>query len=586
MESKQEKPPFGLDSANQPGEEKNLKQGGNNLEDEKNDTTTRQTATANNESPKEEKKKHSQAKQMVEMIQKNLSVFEANNETYAKVRIKGVERIFKTKSQDFRAYLVYEYARNCKEIPTNWAVEDAVRAISAQAMFEGDRQQAFVRVGEFGNKIYVDLTDSQNRAIEVDAQGWKIIQNPPINFLPKPSQNPLPVPIRGGNLLELNRFIKVPDEDLVMIISWLTFTLHPKGPFPILVLNGGQGASKSNLIRMLHAICDPLSSPNLSMPKSNRDLYIAAANSRILAFDNLSDIPNWFSDAICQISTGGDFTARKLYSDDEEIRLHATNPVILSGISDLIVRNDLADRSILIRIRPLTEAERRDEASLWAEFYQIVPSFLGSICDCLSAGLKNKDSIPCERLPRMADFAKFIIETESALPWEKGKFIEIYRKNISGVVDDSVENDQIGNLILKLMESRPLFETTAQQLIAALVNLAVNNAIALNQKEWPKAPNKLRGIIEKSLVSLEKKGIKFTFDVFKSGQKLIRVENLNYKKQPATNGLCQEIDSQENNPSPESTETTSPDEKGSDPEEERTHESVFNENPKEDPQLE
>ena len=46
---------------------------------------------------------------------------------------------------------------------------------------------------------------------------------------------------------------------------------------------------------------------------------IAANNSRLLAFDNLSGIPAWLSDALCRVATGGSLAVRQLYTDDEEV---------------------------------------------------------------------------------------------------------------------------------------------------------------------------------------------------------------------------------------------------------------------------
>jgi len=35
---------------------------------------------------------------------------------------------------------------------------------------------------------------------------------------------------------------------------------------------------------------------------------IAALNSHVIAYDNLSVIPDWLSDALCVLSTGGGFS--------------------------------------------------------------------------------------------------------------------------------------------------------------------------------------------------------------------------------------------------------------------------------------
>jgi multidrug resistance efflux pump len=45
---------------------------------------------------------------------------------------------------------------------------------------------------------------------------------------------------------------------------------------------------------------------------------IAANNGYVLAFDNLSGLPSWLSDALCRLATGSSFAVRQLYTDDEE----------------------------------------------------------------------------------------------------------------------------------------------------------------------------------------------------------------------------------------------------------------------------
>jgi hypothetical protein len=50
---------------------------------------------------------------------------------------------------------------------------------------------------------------------------------------------------------------------------------------------------------------------SLSFPLE-RDLFIAASNGHLLAFDNLSDLPPWMSDSLCRLASGGSFAVRQL----------------------------------------------------------------------------------------------------------------------------------------------------------------------------------------------------------------------------------------------------------------------------------
>jgi hypothetical protein len=60
-----------------------------------------------------------------------------------------------------------------------------------------------------------------------------------------------------------------------------------------------------------------------ALSREERELMIAASNGYLLAFDNLSGLPVWLSDALCRLATGGSFAVCQLYTDDEEILFDA-----------------------------------------------------------------------------------------------------------------------------------------------------------------------------------------------------------------------------------------------------------------------
>jgi hypothetical protein len=119
--------------------------------------------------------------------------------------------------------------------------------------------------------------------------------------------------------------------------------------YPLLAVSGEQGSSKTVLSKILRALVDPNAAPVRSAPREERDLFIAAGNGHLLAFDNLSDLPPWISDALCRLASGGSFALRQLYTDNEETLFEAARPAILNGIEDIISRPDLADRSIFLK---------------------------------------------------------------------------------------------------------------------------------------------------------------------------------------------------------------------------------------------
>src|SRR5256886_17472962 len=94
---------------------------------------------------------------------------------------------------------------------------------------------------------------------------------------------------------------------------------------------------------------------------------IAANNGYLLAFDNLSGLPIWLSDALCRLASGGSFAVRQLYSDDGGVLFEAARPILLNGIEEGISRPDLSDPAIFLTLAPIGEAQRRAASELWRE---------------------------------------------------------------------------------------------------------------------------------------------------------------------------------------------------------------------------
>src|SRR5439155_5252203 len=80
------------------------------------------------------------------------------------------------------------------------------------------------------------------------------------------------------------------------------------------------------------------------------DLMLAAQNSHLLCYDNLSHLGTDLSDQFCRLATGAGLSTRELYTDDGEIIFEGARPVILTGIESLVVRGDLADRSVVLTL--------------------------------------------------------------------------------------------------------------------------------------------------------------------------------------------------------------------------------------------
>ena len=133
-------------------------------------------------------------------------------------------------------------------------------------------------------------------------------------FIRTPGMLPLPVPERGGSIEALARFLNLPGRDeFVLVVAWLLAALRSGGPYPLLAVAGEQGSSKTFLTKVLRALIDPNVAPVRAAPREERELFISARNSHVLAFDNLSNLPPWISDALCRLASGGSFAPPALY---------------------------------------------------------------------------------------------------------------------------------------------------------------------------------------------------------------------------------------------------------------------------------
>src|SRR6266478_9829905 len=171
---------------------------------------------------------------------------------------------------------------------------------------------------------------------------------------------PLPVPEPGGSIEALVPLLNLGSRnELVLTVMWLLATLRSRGPYPVLAMSGEQGSAKTVLSKLLKALIDPNAAPVRALAREERELMIAANNGYLLAFDNLSGLPFWLSDALCRLASGGSFAVRRLYSDDEEVLFQAARPILLNGIEDVISRPDLGDRAIFLTLAPIGEVQRR-----------------------------------------------------------------------------------------------------------------------------------------------------------------------------------------------------------------------------------
>lgn len=414
-------------------------------------------------------------------------------DAFTSIRREGHVEHWAVMGREFRRWLTGLYYKVTQDAMTVEAITGALNVIAAQAVCDGDEHDAFVRVAKFDGKIYVDLCNSTWQVVEVGSDGWRVLNTPPVRFRRFKAMLPLPNPERGGRIDDLRQLVNVTDSTWPLVVGWLLVCFLPESKYPLLALFAEQGSGKTTAARLLRALIDPNISPLRSEPRKEENLIIAANNSWVVAFDNLSSIPDWLSDALCRLATGGGFSTRTLYTNDEETIFSVTRPTMLTSIEDVASRSDLLDRCVVAHLPTIPSDQRKTEAELQAAFTEMQPRLLGALLDAVAVGLKREHDVRPERLPRMADFAKWVIACEPGLGWPPGTFMAAYDDNRSEANELALESSLIWKPLSELLAERNEWRGTAGELKKTLEDRMNANP----PKDWPKSAKAIGGAVRR-----------------------------------------------------------------------------------------
>lgn len=361
------------------------------------------------------------------------------------------------------------YARYQKGISSQ-PFHDALNTLEAQAVHGGaGPHEVHLRSAFVNGAVYLDLGTPSWEIVEVSKAGWTVKTAgslPHVRFRRPNGSRALPLPMAGGRVEQLRRFLNVNDSGFMFCVAWIIAALSGRGPFPVLSFSGEQGTAKSTMSKLVRLITDPNTALSRTPPKDEGAIKVAAFNSYVIAFDNLSWVPGWMSDALCRLSTGGGFSDRQLYTDLDEIVFEAMRPVILNGIPDVVGKPDLANRTLHVTALPIAPEARRSEEDFWREFSREHPAILGALLTALSGALGRLPGVRLPELPRMADFAKLICAAEPSLPWREGAFLTAYNGSQSDAAKTMLDADPLAAVLVKAIVAG--FEGRTQDLLDRL----------------------------------------------------------------------------------------------------------------------
>jgi hypothetical protein len=432
----------------------------------------------------------------------------ADGETFATVEVGRHLEHHPIQARGFRDWMLGALATRYSNkgrpaSATESAVRDARMALEARAHHGGARRNASLRVGENGDRVYIDLGTADWRALEIDPSGWRLTDGIPVPLIRTRRTASFPEPIPGDGWVALRKLLgHLSDDDYILFVSWCLGALLPAGPYPILILGGEQGSGKSTLARLAQRLTDPIVGDLLQPPGNDRDLIAAARNNRVLAFDNFSGIRADLADSLCRLATGSEIGGRALYSDHETATFSASRPLILNGIPDLAARGDLADRAIVLRLRaPEQRITERDWAS---DVERLLPAVFACLLDGVSLGLRRLAETPTPDV-RMADFARCVVAAEPAMPWAAGDFVSAYRRNRGQAVVALADGDLVATAVRKLIETRDSWTGLVSDLYETLSATMLPEA--RRSGDWPGNPRWFSDRLQRAAPTLRALGV-------------------------------------------------------------------------------
>lgn len=152
--------------------------------------------------PKDKEKPKSQADQLLTLcLSQDAEFFHDQHQTpYVRVRsdtcdtcdsvsetLSGIDPpnvIIPIRSRQFKAWLANLMWQKKKKAPGSEGLNSAINVLHGKALSEGKQHTLYNRVAPDpeGHGFWIDMTDQKWRAIHVSAEGWKIVENPPILF--------------------------------------------------------------------------------------------------------------------------------------------------------------------------------------------------------------------------------------------------------------------------------------------------------------------------------------------------------------------------------------------------------------------
>jgi len=461
---------------------------------------TAETADADDEEEKVERE--SQVDKLVRFAKEHFHLLhDKNNDAFAQHKQTGI--VSRLNGRQFRDSLIAGFYAATEQVVRDRALREALVTLGALARFEGAAEDVHVRVARHQANYYIDLCEPDNsRAVELTAGSWRIVDAPPVKFLRGESMQPLPEPLRGGSIEALWAIANIPEAMRQFVVAWLIDAMRPETPYPGIELVGEQGSGKSTAAEAIRRAIDPNSCNLRGAPRTVEDIFVAAGQSHVLAYENISHLTPGMQDAMCVLSTGGGYAKRALYTNDEEHIINVRRPWLVNGIAVCVTQQDLVDRIVSIEC-PVIQA-REASSRQWSQFEKALPSILGGVLDLAAKALLELPNVrikPADR-PRLVEFATLAMAVGKVEGRNPDDVLAAFKELRAETVARTIDSSPVATAIVDLVEVKIAIKASVKKILQMLENHRPTGADA-----WPKTAKGLGDALRRAAPALRAIGI-------------------------------------------------------------------------------
>ena len=238
----------------------------------------------------EETEKKTQIKKLMEVAYENIKILfkDQYEEAFARIFVKDHDEIIDLSSQKFTRFLLKRFYEKHGSLINSEAIKSVTQMLQAQAQFGDVKFDLTLRVAEYNEDLYYDLTNEKHQCVRISNDGtWEVIDRTPIPLFKRYNQTSQVLQSKDitDNKDQLEEFfstltnIKNREDRLIAKVAIMTWFI-PDIPHFVLLIHGGKGSAKSMFLTLIKSIVDP-AKPQLFTIHTDKSEFILTAFSKL-----------------------------------------------------------------------------------------------------------------------------------------------------------------------------------------------------------------------------------------------------------------------------------------------------------------